>query len=94
MGIGKIIDGHIKEVLGVNQTLAEKRLQICEVCPLYEKVKFIGGVCTPYLFLNPETNELSTKFKKGFFKGCGCRLEAKTRLKHEECPVGKWKKQK
>ena len=91
MGIGQIIDGHIKEALGVNQSLSEKRLDICEICPIFSrKNKTIGGVCSSYLYLNPVTNEISTVYKKGYFKGCGCRLNAKTRLKNQKCPAGKW----
>lgn len=91
MGITDIIDGHIKEALGVNQTLAERRLEICESCPIFNRInKTIGGVCSSYLYLNPTTNEISTKFKEGFFRGCGCRLNAKTRLINAKCPAGKW----
>ena len=77
--------------MGINQTLAEKRLEICESCPIYKEInKIVGGVCSSYLYLNPTAGEISTKFKEGFFRGCGCRLNAKTRLKNQKCPSGKW----
>lgn len=77
--------------MGINQTMAEKRLEICESCPIYKEInKIVGGVCSSYLYLNPITGEISTKFKEGFFRGCGCRLNAKTRLKNQKCPSGKW----
>jgi len=30
------------------------------------------------------------KAKAGFCKECGCMLAAKTRVKSEKCPLGKW----
>ena len=61
------------------------RIEICKHCPINA-----NGQCTNKLCLNPKTNEISTKFKEGFFRGCGCRLNAKTRLINAKCPAGKW----
>ena len=93
MGITNIISGHVNEALGFNQDLYEKRIAICKKCPLYTKHKIIGEYCSPQLYLNPETNDISFKYKHGYKHGCGCRLDAKTRLKNEKCPVGKWTKE-
>lgn len=88
MEIGQIIKGHVNEVLNLNQDISEVRKKICLKCPLYKDI--IGGVCNPKLWLNPETNEVSNYAKKGFYRGCGCRLSAKTRLKEGHCPANKW----
>lgn len=47
-------------------------------------------MCNRKLYLNPETDDVSLEPKKGYFKGCGCRTKAKTRLLNEKCPAGKW----
>ena len=40
--------------------------------------------------MNPITKEVSTEKRDGFFKGCGCRLLAKTTLTNASCPVKQW----
>ncbi len=92
--IGKIVEGHIKEALGLNSDLSSRRMLICKKCPLYSEVKVMGPMCSPYLYVNPDNGDVSYKYKKGYIKGCGCRLTSKTRLKDVECPLGKWGKEK
>lgn len=91
MGIGKIVEGHAKEAFGINEELKDKRLSICRNCPLYTETGLIGPMCSPYLYVNPETEDVSTRFKTGYIRGCGCRLNAKARLKDAKCPLDKWK---
>ena len=88
MEIGNIVSGHINEVLGLNEDVSEKRIEICKKCPLYKNV--LGGQCNSRLWLNPETGEVSNRERDGFFKGCGCRLQAKTRVLRAKCPANKW----
>lgn len=83
-----IVVGHYNEVVGNNQSLSEKRLAICKVCPLFRDV--VGGVCNPGLYYNPTTKEVSPTKKEGFKSGCGCRLNAKTTLPGASCPTGQW----
>ena len=64
----------------------EERVNICKASPLYKDL--YGGQCNPNLWLNPETNEVSNRYKDGFIKGCGCRILSKARNGH--CTVGKW----
>lgn len=86
--IGNIIEGHVNEVFKLNQDIAEKRLSICKVCPIYSE-RF-GGTCNNKLWFNPKTNEISLDEKDNFVRGCGCRLKAKTTLADESCPADKW----
>lgn len=88
MEIGKIIHGHVNELLDLNKDIAEVRMEICHKCPLFKDI--VGGVCNPKLWLNPKTNEISSYSQPGFYKGCGCRIKAKTRLKEGGCPAKKW----
>lgn len=88
MEIKNIIEGHWNEIVGKNEILSDERLRICKQCPLYSS-KF-GGSCNNRLWLNPETGDISTEALDGYKRGCGCRLEAKTRLEHAACPLGKW----
>lgn len=88
MEIGKIVTGHVNEVLGLNQDLSSIRLAICKKCPLFSP-KF-GGICNNRLWLNKETGDISLNYKDGYVRGCGCRLKAKTTLPSEKCPARKW----
>ena len=88
MEIGKIIKGHVNELLGLNKNLQEERLKICRKCPIYS-FRF-GGLCNRDLWFNPATNEVDAEPKKGYVNGCGCRLLAKTSLLDATCPANKW----
>lgn len=85
----QIVEGHLNEITGNNQSLSEKRLEICKRCPLYKDA--FGGQCNPRYWLNPETGDVST-YRRGdnYYKGCGCRLQAKTRVVKAKCPAKKW----
>lgn len=88
MEVGQIIKGHINEALNLNADISKPRLQICHTCPLFAKV--LGGLCNSQLWLNPNTGDVSTEPKDGYKRGCGCRVNAKTRLTNAQCPLGKW----
>lgn len=88
MEVGKIIKGHINELLGLNKDLVQIRLKICKECPLYSNN--YGGQCNPKLYMNPETKDVSVEKKDGYYKGCGCRLLSKTTLPEASCPLKQW----
>lgn len=88
MNIFDIANGHVKEILNLNQDLSQNRLKICYSCPLYTTK--LGGMCNNKLWLNVNTGDVSMKNKQGYKRGCGCRLLSKTRLPNAVCPVGKW----
>lgn len=83
-----IVKGHVRELLGLDQDISQQRMKICLKCPLYKNN--LGGQCNSALYLNPETGDVSNVKKDGYFKGCGCRLNAKTRLAGAHCPALKW----
>ena len=85
---GQIIKGHVNEVLGLNQDIAQTRINICKVCPIYS-TKF-GGICNNKLYLNPENNDVSFAPKEGYVRGCACRVQAKASIPSEHCVAGKW----
>lgn len=69
----------------------KERLAICNVCPLCNKDRGENyWICTPYVWLNVETNEVSKKYKPGFKNGCGCAIHRKVKHKFNKCPLGKW----
>ena len=82
-----IIEGHIRELIKSNEELSQERLIICKNCSI---IKLKNLICNNNLYVNPYTNEFSSLPKKGYYKGCGCRLKAKTTLVNERCPAGKW----
>lgn len=83
-----IVDGYTNLALGKNGGMAEERMKICKLCPLYKDVA--GGICNPRLWLNPITGEVKSEKTPGFYKGCGCSLLAKTRAPYANCPAKKW----
>jgi hypothetical protein len=87
--VKNIIKGHVNEVFNKETDFRDSRIAICRQCPLYSHTS-IGLVCNSEYYLDPLTDSLSTYPKIGYFKGCGCRLEAKTRVKDEKCPAKKW----
>jgi len=86
--IKDIVEGHINELLGNHKDLSEHRLTICMNCPIY-KSTIAGPLCDPDKWINKE-NESSNVFFEGAIRGCGCRLNAKTALRHARCIVNKW----
>lgn len=88
MEIGSIIKGHINEALNLNKDISKERTKICYSCSLYSDN--LGGMCNNKLWMNPLTGDVSTYEKEGYKRGCGCRINAKTRLPNAKCPLGKW----
>lgn len=88
MEVGKVVQGHINEVLGLNKDIKNIRLNICKKCPLY--TPRFGGMCNNKLWYNVSLGDVSITYKDGYIRGCGCRLQAKTTLVDEKCPAGKW----
>lgn len=87
--IKNIIEGHVNEVFGFNASTAETRMNICRECPLYKETN-IGPICNPNLYIDGKTDMWRYSPAEGYTKGCGCRLNAKTRVDDEHCPAYKW----
>lgn len=64
-----------------------KRTIICRKCPICDNER---EICNAHLYLNPDTNDVSTEFKEGYIKGCGCHLKWKIANIKSKCPAGKW----
>lgn len=90
MEINDIASGFYNKLLDKNKSLQKERISICKTCKLYKLDDIFGEMCNKKLYLNPETNEVSKKHKKGFYNGCGCILDAKTRVENSKCPINKW----
>lgn len=91
MGLTDIVEGHVNELINKNEDLSEMRMKICKACPLYKDDLFAGPMCNNKLYLNTTNlTDVSREPRIGYQKGCGCRLNAKTRLEHRHCPVKKW----
>lgn len=92
--IGQIVKGHYNEFTNREEKMSRAKMDICLACPLYTIGKF-GPKCNPNMWVNPkDQQDFSHYAKKDFIKGCGCRLEAKTRLSRKDggiCPADFWK---
>ena len=64
-----------------------KRTIICRKCPICDNER---EICNAHLYLNPDTNDVSTEFKEGYIKGCGCHLKWKIANIKSKCRAGKW----
>ena len=65
----------------------DERREICEKCPIYSPAR---AICNPNLWLNPDTNDVSSKAKPGYIRGCGCAVKIKMRNLSNHCIAGKW----
>jgi len=90
MELDKIAKGFYNSIINAEQELCNYRMKICKECKLMKDNEIFGEVCSNSLYLNPITDEVSTSPKKGYFPGCGCILDYKTRVKNSQCPLKKW----
>jgi hypothetical protein len=52
---------------------------------------FAGPICNNKKWMSlDDLHSVSDVPRPGYKKGCGCRLNAKTRLGHRHCPFNKW----
>lgn len=63
----------------------DERLDICNKCPIYSNKR-----CNSNLWINPDTDEISTYAKIGYIRGCNCIVSIKARNKYNHCVAGKW----
>ena len=62
-----------------------ERFEICRKCPIYN-----NGKCNSNLWINPNTDEVSTYAKIGYVRGCGCIINVKAKNINNHCIAGKW----
>ena len=65
----------------------DERRKICQECPIFSSAR---AICNPKLWINPDTNEVSTSAKAGFIRGCNCHVLIKMRNLNAHCVAGKW----
>ena len=65
----------------------EERQKICNRCPIYNPT---NQTCNSKLWINPDTDEISTSPKSGYIRGCGCHLSVKIRNANNHCIADKW----
>ena len=87
--VSDIVAGHFNEITNRENELYETRIEVCKKCPLYSESK-LGPICDSSKCLNIKTNELVYGPGKDITCGCGCRLNAKLRLKNAKCVLEKW----
>ena len=90
MQFGQIIKGHFNEIVQNEEELYNTRIAICNTCQLMEMTAF-GKVCSSKKYLNQKTQTITSFPCPTCVNGCGCRLDAKTRVKEAKCPLNKWK---
>lgn len=83
-----IIKGHYNEITNQENELYEKRIAICKQCPLYSDV--LGGLCDSKKCWDTVNKKVVNYPGTNIICACGCRLQAKTRLKNAKCVLGKW----
>ena len=64
-----------------------ERMAICNRCPIYNPNE---NRCNSRLWINPDTDEVSTIAKSGFVRGCGCAMKYKVSNPSNHCVAGKW----
>lgn len=71
----------------MNEQIIKNRKELCEKCPIFNPMK---KICNPKLWINPETDEVSSFPKNGYIKGCGCAVYIKMKNLYAHCVAGKW----
>ena len=71
-------------------TLCEKRLAICHKCPLCKKTWDGGWRCDSSKYINEDGTQTSFLPKKGWIKGCNCRVDIKCQNENATCVRGLW----
>lgn len=91
MSLKNIIVGHVKELTNDNDELHEKRMAICRACPLFI-LTAVGPMCNHNRYYDEDTDETyaTQNDEESRIRGCGCRLNAKTRLEDAICPRKLW----
>lgn len=84
-----------KDVIGCpgepkSESLEKSRMAICKRCPLYKNKYYLFPTCNERLYLNPNTNDVSTHKKEGYIQGCGCNLTYRTANPNQHCVCKKW----
>lgn len=69
---------------------AEERLKICDKCPLCRKDPTWGPTCDSSKYMNKDTGEVSRIPRAGWVRGCGCKLNWRTKSPTARCIAGKW----
>ena len=65
----------------------DEREQICRKCPIFNPTDV---TCNSRLWIDPDTDEVSTTQKSGYIRGCGCILKFKWVNLSNHCIAGKW----
>ena len=63
----------------------DERMKICRECPIYH-----NGRCNSNLWINPDTDDVSTHAKIGYVRGCNCYITVKAKNRNNHCIAGKW----
>lgn len=64
-----------------------ERIEICYKCGIYNSEL---KICDSRLYIDPETNKVSTTPKEGYIKGCNCYIPRKVLKINAKCPARKW----
>lgn len=90
VNVRDVLEGHYKEITNQENELYEKRITICRKCPLYTVKEGLGPVCDSKKCWNENEKVIETYPSSNNVCGCGCRLNAKTRLASSKCVLNKW----
>ena len=85
--VGQIAEGHFKEITKQENELYESRIKICRECPLFSH-NTLEDVCDAKKCW--DGNKVVKYSGPDIICGCGCRLDAKARVRGAKCVLNKW----
>lgn len=74
----------------LDKSLIEERMNICKKCPIYKEHSIHGGICDSSKYISKDGQRWSYFKKDGFVKGCGCKLNNKTKYSTNHCIIDLW----
>lgn len=88
--IKQIASGWKKSLLNEEEELSKKRTAICKQCPLYTNDAVFHGKCDSGKCFDTKEMKLVPSPGPNIVCGCGCKIDAKSRLKNAKCVLNKW----
>lgn len=74
----------------LDKSFSEERMNICKQCPIFKEHPVYEGICDSSKYISKDGTRWSYFKRDGYVKGCGCKLNSKTRNINNHCIINLW----